>query len=173
MTAILLAAIFVSVMLAIETRRSMRQADALLAAGGIEPGDDVYGWLRIAYPVAFAAMLAEGAARGGPGAGWVAIGGGVLIAGKALKWWAISALGSRWSFRVIVLPGRPLVASGPYRYLRHPNYWGVAGELVGLAVLTGARVAGPAGAAICLALIWRRKAVEERAQSQILNRATI
>jgi methyltransferase len=174
MTTIALAAVFISIMLAVETRRSMKQAEALLAAGGIEPDDDVYGWLRFAYPVAFAGMFVEGAVRGGPGAPWMtAVGVGVLVAAKTLKWWAILTLGPRWSFRVVVLPGRRLVTGGPYRYLRHPNYWGVAGELVGLALLTGARVAGPAGTAICLALIWRRKAVEERAQSQILNRATI
>ena len=53
----------------------------------------------------------------------------LFIASKALKYWAIRSLGARWSFRVLVLPGRPLVASGPYRYVRHPIYTGLSAML--------------------------------------------
>ena len=56
------------------------------------------------------------------------------MAAKALKWWAILTLGRFWTFRVIVVPGATLVAGGPYRWLRHPNYVGVIGELVGVGV---------------------------------------
>jgi methyltransferase len=43
--------------------------------------------------------------------------------------WAIASLGRRWTTRLIVLPGAPLVARGPYRWLRHPNYLIVAAEV--------------------------------------------
>lgn len=36
--------------------------------------------------------------------------------------WVIASLGQRWTTRIIVLPGAPLVRRGPYRYFRHPNY---------------------------------------------------
>ncbi|HKA79685.1 MAG TPA: isoprenylcysteine carboxylmethyltransferase family protein [Xanthobacteraceae bacterium] len=42
----------------------------------------------------------------------------------------LATLGRRWTTRVIVLPGAPLIDSGPYRLMRHPNYVTVAGELV-------------------------------------------
>jgi len=42
--------------------------------------------------------------------------------------WVISTLGDRWTTRIIVLPGAPLVKSGPYRWLNHPNYLIVIGE---------------------------------------------
>ena len=61
----------------------------------------------------------------------VVIGVVVFVAAKIIKWSAILALGRRWTFRVIVVPGDTLVASGPYRYFRHPNYVGVIGELRG------------------------------------------
>ena len=54
-----------------------------------------------------------------------------FVGTKALKWWAILTLGPSWTFRVIVVPGAPLIASGPYRFVRHPNYVGVVGELIG------------------------------------------
>jgi methyltransferase len=46
-----------------------------------------------------------------------------------LRFWVMATLGSRWTTRIIVLPNAPLVTSGPYRYLRHPNYAVVAGEI--------------------------------------------
>ena len=48
---------------------------------------------------------------------------------QGLRLWVLATLGSRWTTRIIVLPGEPLVASGPYKYLSHPNYAVVAGEI--------------------------------------------
>ncbi len=48
---------------------------------------------------------------------------------QGLRLWILATLGPRWTTRIIVLPGEPLVASGPYRYLAHPNYAVVAGEI--------------------------------------------
>src|SRR4029077_6395596 len=45
------------------------------------------------------------------------------------RYWVLATLGRRWTTRVIVLPGAPLIESGPYRLLRHPNYVIVAVEL--------------------------------------------
>ena len=52
-----------------------------------------------------------------------------FIALQGLRLWILATLGPRWTTRIIVLPGEPLVASGPYRYLAHPNYAVVAGEI--------------------------------------------
>lgn len=65
----------------------------------------------------------------------------LVVAAQALRWWCIATLGHRWNTRVVVVPGLPLVRTGPYRYLRHPNYVavvveGVALPLVGLAWVT-------------------------------------
>jgi methyltransferase len=48
---------------------------------------------------------------------------------QELRIWILVSLGSRWTTRIIVLPGQPLIASGPYRYFSHPNYAGVVGEI--------------------------------------------
>ena len=53
----------------------------------------------------------------------------VFVVLQGLRLWVLATLGSRWTTRIIVLPGEPLVASGPYRYLSHPNYAVVAGEI--------------------------------------------
>jgi methyltransferase len=48
---------------------------------------------------------------------------------QGLRVWVIATLGSRWTTRIIVLPDQPLISSGPYRYLSHPNYVVVAAEI--------------------------------------------
>lgn len=52
----------------------------------------------------------------------------LVLASQALRWWCIATLGRRWTTRVVVLPGLPPIASGPYRFLRHPNYLAVVVE---------------------------------------------
>jgi len=161
---LLIVTIVVFAFMAIEALRAARNERAQRAVGGIEPPDDVYRWMQIAYPGAFAAMCVEGLLRhDAPPPALVAVGALVFVLGKALKWWAIVALGRFWTFRVIVVPGATLVKSGPYRLMRHPNYVGVMGELVGVAMLTGAVVSGVIAAATFGTLILRRIAVEERA----------
>ncbi len=51
--------------------------------------------------------------------------------------WVIATLGGRWTTRIIVLHGAPLVRSGPYRFVRHPNYWIVTGEIAVLPLVFG------------------------------------
>ena len=114
----------------------------LRARGAIEPEGDVISLMRWAYPAAFIAMGIEGA-LGGPAPPNMLIGGLALFgAAKALKVWSISSLGPRWSYRVLVVPGAPLVTSGPYRFLSHPNYLAVAGEIVSVAAIVWAPVTG-------------------------------
>ena len=48
---------------------------------------------------------------------------------QGFRFWVMRTLGSRWTTRIIVLPGQALVSSGPYRFLSHPNYAVVAGEV--------------------------------------------
>ena len=96
----------------------------------------------------------------------VLAGAAVFLAAKALKWWAIHSLGRAWTFRVIVLPGGRLVSRGPYRWLRHPNYIAVMGELAAVAVMTGARWTGVGRRGDVRHPSFKRIAVEERALRQ-------
>ena len=152
----------------IEARRAWRNERAQRARGGIEPPDDVYNTMRIVYPAAFLAMIAEAQVAGAPPRGVVSAGFALFAAAKALKWWAILTLGPFWTFRVIVVPGASLVAKGPYRYVRHPNYVAVIGELAAVALMTGARFTGPIVTLLFGLIILRRVAVEEKALSAIL-----
>jgi methyltransferase len=167
MIALLIAAVVFGLML-IEARRAWRNERAQRARGGIEPPDDVYKGMRIMYPAAFLAMVAEAQVGGAPPRGVALAGVALFAAAKALKWWAILTLGPCWTFRVIVVPGASLVAKGPYRYVRHPNYAAVIGELAAVALMTGARFTGPIVTLVFVLIILRRVAVEETALNAIL-----
>jgi methyltransferase len=156
-------ALLVFVPMGIEAIRASRNERRQLARGGVEAPDDVHGVMSIAYPGSFLAMLIEGAFRGTPPLPVFAVGLIVFASAKLVKWAAIVALGRSWTFRVIVVPGDSLVAVGPYRYLRHPNYVGVVGEFVGTALMTGAMLTGPVALLGFGILLWKRIAVEERA----------
>jgi methyltransferase len=56
---------------------------------------------------------------------------------QGLRFWMLRTLGTRWTTRIIVLPGQPLVSGGPYRFLSHPNYAIVAGEIAVLPLTLG------------------------------------
>jgi methyltransferase len=153
-----------------EARRASRNERAQRARGGVEPRHDVYPFMQVAYPGIFLAMLGEGLLHPEPLRAVVIIGALVFIAAKLLKWWAIVTLGPFWTFRVIVVPGTAPVQSGPYRFLRHPNYVGVVGELVGVALLAGAPVVGLFGTLLFAGLMALRVRVENRALGAILRR---
>jgi methyltransferase len=131
--------------------------------GAVAAPDPVYATMKWAYPSAFIAMAAEGVIVGGPSEGAAIAGVILLVLAKAVKFWAIASLGKRWTYRVLMMPGAPLVASGPYRFIRHPNYVGVVGELIAMALLSGARVSGPVALLGFGWLLIQRIRAEERA----------
>jgi methyltransferase len=59
---------------------------------------------------------------------------------QGLRLWTLLTLGSRWTTRIIIIPGERLVASGPYRLIKHPNYCVVAAEIFILPLCFGLTV---------------------------------
>jgi methyltransferase len=149
--------------LLVETLRSRHNERQLRARGAIEPTGDVYRAMQVAYPGMFVAMTMEGLLRGPAPVAALVSGLVVFLAAKGIKWAAIVSLSDRWTFHVLVLPGAPLVTGGPYRFMRHPNYVGVLGEIVGTALMMGAPVTGVLSLVGFGLLLRRRIAVEERA----------
>jgi methyltransferase len=56
---------------------------------------------------------------------------------ELVRIWVLATLGRRWTTRIIVLPGADMVRSGPYRFVNHPNYWVVTGEIAVLPLVFG------------------------------------
>lgn len=155
--------IAVLLLMAGEAALSAHNESVLRARGAIEPPDDVYRTMKWAYPASFVVMAVEGALFGPPSQDILAAGLAVFGLSKALKVWAVSALGVRWTYRVLVLRDAPLVTSGPYAIVRHPNYLAVAGELVGMALIVWAPVTGVVTLVGFGSLMLKRIRVEDRA----------
>lgn len=153
----------VVLLMAGEAALSAHNESVLRARGAVEPPGDVYRTMRWAYPVCFVAMALEGALTGPPPRDVLTAGLAMFGFAKALKIAAISALGVRWTYKVLVLPGEPLVYGGPYRCLRHPNYVAVFGEIAGVALIVWAPITGIASMIGFGWLIARRVRVEDRA----------
>jgi len=156
-------AITVFVPMIAEAAVSARHDRSLRAAGAMEPGGDVYKVMQGAYPGAFLLILVEGVWRDAHLGSAFWMGAAIFTIAKALKYWAIVTLGERWTFRVLVPPASTRIAAGPYRWLSHPNYVAVVGELVGAAVMLRAAIAGPVATLGFTALMLARIRVEERA----------
>ena len=157
-----LAALAVALLLMLaEAQRSRANERVLRAAGAVEPAGDVYGLMLWSYPGAFVAMGLAGAWQHADGLS--PDGAALFLAAKALKYWAIGTLGHRWTFRVLVPPQSASVTAGPYRWIAHPNYVAVTGELAGFARLVHAGWIGVAATLWFAWLMWRRIRVEERA----------
>ena len=101
---------------------------------------------------------------------WPVVAGVVLIAaGIGLRAWSITALGRLFQYRIAVQPGHRVVTGGPYRYVRHPSYTGLALVLAGIAMacddiwsLVAVAILGGAGLAV-------RIDAEERQLTQALG----
>jgi methyltransferase len=109
-----------------------RNTRALLARGGREVDARHYPLIVGLHAVWLAGLWALGwAASVDPP--WLA----VFLALQAMRVWVLVTLGRRWTTRIIVLPGAQLVTHGPYRFLTHPNYVVVIGEIASLPLCLG------------------------------------
>lgn len=154
-----------------EMATAARNTRRLLAQGARLVRDDGYGLLVATHSLFFAAAVVEALLSPWAGIGpWTLAGLAMLIAGEALRGWSMLALGGRWTTRVVILPAAPLVAGGPYRWVRHPIYVGVTLMLIGFPLAFG--LWGTLGLATTLngIALTRRIRREDRALASAVSR---
>lgn len=147
-----------------ELEISKRNLRGLRSRGGREVGAGHYPWMVALHAAFLMSCVAEVWILDRP---WRPLVGLismlVLIAALGLRWWALRALGDRWTTRVVVVPGETLVASGPYRWLRHPNYVAVVLEIAAIPMLHCAWVTAVTFSVANLVLLKVRVGAEEGA----------
>jgi methyltransferase len=151
---------------------SNRNPRLAFARSGIELGRRQYQ-IIVAFHTLFIAACAAGAMRNAsafpPTLSTAALAG--EIAALALRSWSVATLGQSWNTRVIVIPDMEPITSGPYRYIRHPNYVAVVIEIACVPLLRGLvtiAIVFSVANAILLAL---RIPLEERALGEPYRRA--
>jgi methyltransferase len=111
---------------------AQRNSAALLAQGAVEYGARHYPLLVALHAAWLAGLWIEGW-DSAVDRGWLA----AFLAIQVLRVWTLATLGRRWTTRILVLPNVPLVRIGPYRFMPHPNYAVVAGEIAVLPLCLG------------------------------------
>ena len=148
----------------VEVAIDRHNAGRLLRRGG-RLGEDDFAPMAAFHGIWLAGMAAERAflgARMPPATAlWALL--PALAVAIALRLWVVATLRGRWTVRVVVLPGEAPVATGPYRFLRHPNYAVVAAEIALVALTVGAWRTAVVGSLVHVPVLRRRVRIEERA----------
>lgn len=141
---------------------SRANAARLRARGGIEVGQGHYGPL-IGLHVAWLAGLWWLAPGRPADPAWLA----AYLVLQAGRFWVLWTLGRRWTTRVIVLPAAPLIRTGPYRWIDHPNYLVLAAEVAVLPLAFGLWAYAAAFSAANAAMLWLRLRAERAALDRL------
>ncbi len=81
--------------------------------------------------------------------------------------WVIATLGSRWTTRIMVVPGAKRIRTGPYRYLDHPNYLIVCGEIAVVPLMFGAWPLALVASVLNLLALRTRIRIENQALAEV------
>jgi methyltransferase len=146
---------------------SRRNAARAFRQGGVEVGASHFGWMRLLHTgflvsCALEVVLFHRTFDPRLGIPMVV----VALLAQGLRYWAIATLGPRWNVRVIACPGVPVTTSGPYRWVRHPNYLAVVLEGVAIPLVYGAWWTALVFSALNAWLLRVRIGVEERALTE-------
>lgn len=143
---------------------SQRNTAWSLRLGGCEVGAGHYPFMVFLHTGLLVGALIEVLAASRPYVSllaWTML--ACVVLAQSLRWWCITTLGRRWSTRVVVVPGLPLVTGGPYRWLRHPNYVAVVVEGLALPLVHSAWVTALVFTLANAALLRLRIRVEDAA----------
>jgi methyltransferase len=146
----------------IELRLSRRHQRALAAGGAPVLPERIFPAMVALHTGILIAAVLETLLAARPFAAALAIPMVALVVlANALRFWVIATLGEHWNVRVVPSLSRGVVTSGPYRWIRHPNYVAVFVELTALPLVHGAYLTAIAGALLHAAILHRRIELEE------------
>ncbi len=139
-----------------------RNTHALLRRGAVEAAPEQYPFF-VAVHAGWLAAMAIVVSSSTP-VNWYLIAAYALV--QVGRLWIFASLRERWTTRIIVLPGAPLVRRGPYRFLRHPNYAVVVLEIALLPCALHAYWIAGLFTLLNAALLWWRVRAEDAALSR-------
>jgi methyltransferase len=154
-----IAAILVLVQRGAEELYSQRNTRRLLAEGAHEEGRDYYPVVAVTHLAWIAAIYLLVAAD-------AAISVPLLVAYvvvQVVRYWVIGALGRYWTHRIITVENAPVVRAGPYRFVRHPNYWVTIVETFLLPAVFGAYALGAIMGVVWTAVVMYKIRLEDGA----------
>ena len=153
----------VAVQRLLELRYSRRNERRLRSLGAVERGAGHYPAMVALHALWLVSTLVEGLLRGPEIPVWYPVPLAAFLLVQPLRYWAILSLGENWNVRILVVPERKLVWTGPYRYFPHPNYVVVTVEVLTFPLIFGAWVTALVFSILNAAFLYVRIRAEERA----------
>ena len=86
----------------------------------------------------------------------------LFILANIVRWWVIRTLGQHWNVEVMDSTRLGVITTGPFRYVRHPNYAAVFVEMIALPLIHTAWITALAGAIAHVVVLSVRLSAEER-----------
>jgi methyltransferase len=86
----------------------------------------------------------------------------IFLAANVVRWWVIRTLGNHWNVQVMDSSRLGVISSGPFRYVRHPNYAAVFAEMLALPLIHTAWITAIVGSLAHVAVLSQRLSTEER-----------
>jgi methyltransferase len=153
-----------------EARISAQHSAELVQRGAVEIAPKIFPMMAALYLLMYFGSFAEYLwTRRSVSIIWFACGLLLFAVSKLLKFWSASSLGERWTMKVLILPGSEVVTSGPYRYIKHPNYVAVLLEIITIPLLGKSFLTFAIVFALFSVVLFYRIQSEERALMQYTN----
>ena len=153
----------VAVQRLLELRYSRRNERRLRSLGAVERGAGHFPAMVALHALWLVSTLVEGLLRGPEIPVWYPVPLAAFLLVQPLRYWAILSLGENWNVRILVVPERKLLWSGPYRYLPHPNYVVVTVEVLTFPLIFGVWATALVFSILNAAFLYVRIRAEERA----------
>jgi methyltransferase len=147
----------------VELRISRRHQADMIAHGAAKVAEPRFRWMVALHTAVLAGAAVEVVFLKRPFIPWLAAPMFVLfLAANAVRWWVIRTLGEHWNVQVMDSTRLGVITSGPFRYVRHPNYAAVFAEMLALPLIHTAWITATAGALAHMGVLAQRLSTEER-----------
>jgi len=147
----------------VELRISKRHQQDMTARGATKAKDPIFRWMATFHTAVLIGAAAEVVFLHRPFFSALAIPMLVLfVIANIVRWWVIRTLGQHWNVEVMDSTGLGVITTGPFRYVRHPNYAAVFMEMMALPLIHSAWITALIGAVAHAMVLTARLSAEER-----------
>ncbi|MCD5322936.1 MULTISPECIES: isoprenylcysteine carboxyl methyltransferase family protein [Pontibacillus] len=159
--------VFIIAQRLIEVAVAKRNEKWMLRNGAVEVASDHYKWIVAVHVLFFVSVGLEAYGKDLVLSDWKGFLLGAFFVTQGLRIWCLTSLGRFWNTKIIILPGSQLVARGPYKWMKHPNYVVVGLEFIIIPLLFNAYMSAVLFPLLHLGLMKIRIPHEERALTKL------
>jgi methyltransferase len=155
--------LIVALLRLVELRISRRHQNEMIARGAAKIDEPRFRWMVLLHTAVLLGAALEVVLLKRPLIPWLAAPMfAIFLAANAVRWWVIQTLGQHWNVQVMDSTSLGVVTTGPFRYVRHPNYAAVFAEMLALPLIHTAWITAAVGAIAHFGVLAQRLATEER-----------